>query len=126
MSKIVKKKEQINATVSPWIKMRCLEMTESPDFSSLSDIVSQALSEFIAKYDERKIKEAKKHEEYIPEILISALMQTKGGQDLLESMNKSNKKFFIKEEESESSENTKLRELIKTICDSNERNPSTG
>ena len=46
MTKVVKKKEQINATVSPWIKKQCLELAKTPEFSSISDVVSLALSEF--------------------------------------------------------------------------------
>lgn len=47
----VRNKAQVNATVSPWIKMRCVETANSPEFASLSDVVSQALSEYIGKYD---------------------------------------------------------------------------
>lgn len=105
MAKIVKRKEQINATVSPWLKKRCTEIAQGPDFSSISDIVSQALSEFIAKYDDKKDKETKKHEKKIPEILIHALMQTKNGQEWLESINNSSKKSFIKRKELENCKN---------------------
>lgn len=31
--------------------MRCVEIANSPEFASLSDVVSQALSEYIGKYD---------------------------------------------------------------------------
>jgi two-component system, sensor histidine kinase PdtaS len=119
MSKIVRNKEQINATVTPYLKKRCIEIAEGPDFTSISDIVSQALSEFITKYDERKVKEINKYEENA-QMLIYALMQTKSGQDWLEIMSKSNKM-----EESLNSKNSKLLELIKTICSSNEENSST-
>lgn len=68
--------------------------TQGPDFSSTSDIVFQALSEFIAKYDDMKAKDTKRHEEKIPEILINALMQTRIGQKWLESINKSNQSIF--------------------------------
>jgi two-component system, sensor histidine kinase PdtaS len=54
MDGIRKKKTQINATVSPYIKQRCVEISETADFASLSDVVSVALSEFIGKYDERE------------------------------------------------------------------------
>jgi len=55
---ITKHKAQLNVTVSPWIKKRVEEIANTPDFASLSDVVSQALSEFIARYDERKKEKA--------------------------------------------------------------------
>jgi hypothetical protein len=125
MVKLRKKKEQINATVSPWLKKRCTEIAQDPDFTSVSDIVSQALSEFIARYDERKNKEAKKHEENVSEILICALMQTKNGQDWLESIYESNPKLFSETEESGNSKNYKLLKLFKTRYSSNKENSST-
>jgi hypothetical protein len=51
MPKINKNKLQINATVSPWIKKRCIELANEPEFTSVSDIVTIALIEFFAKYD---------------------------------------------------------------------------
>jgi two-component system, sensor histidine kinase PdtaS len=126
MPKIVKNKEQINATVSPWLKKRCAEIAQGPDFSSVSDIVSQALSEFIAKYDDIKAKEAKKHEGNIPEILIYALMQTKDGNEWLESMYGSDQKSSLKMKETESIKNSNsLQEVIKMICNKNEINSSS-
>jgi two-component system, sensor histidine kinase PdtaS len=125
MPKIPKNKDQISATVSPWIKKQCLEMAQGPDFTSVSDIVSQALSEFIAKYNEKKTKETKKHEENVSEILICALMQTKSGQEWLESVYNSNPKLFCENEESENSKNSKLLEMMKTKFTSRMENPST-
>ena len=125
MPKIAKNKEQINATVSPWLKKQCVEMAQGPDFTSVSDIVSQALSEFIAKYEEKKNKEAKKYEENVPEKIIYALMQTKSGRDLLESINKSNQKRFFETEESGNSEISGLLELSSPTCNSKDENSST-
>jgi hypothetical protein len=51
MPKINKNKLQINATVSPWIKKRCIELANEPEFTSISDIVTIALIEFFEKYD---------------------------------------------------------------------------
>lgn len=90
MAGVVKKKEQINATVSPWIKKRCLELAETPEFSSVSDVVSQALSEFFGKYDYIKAKESKEREDRIPDLL-DALMKTKEGQKWLQSAFKAEK-----------------------------------
>lgn len=125
MAKVVKKKEQINATVSPWLKKRCTEIAQGPDFSSVSDVVSQALSEFIAKYDDIKTKEAKKYEEKITEILIHALMQTKNGQELLESIDKSYKMIPINDEKMGLYKEETLQKLFKTICDQKEEKSST-
>lgn len=83
MVRVIKKKEQINATVSLWIKKRCLELAETPEFSSVSDVVSQALSEFFGKYDYIKAKESKEREDRIPDLL-DALMKTKEGQEWLQ------------------------------------------
>lgn len=85
MAKVVKKKEQINATVSPWIKKQCLELAKTPEFSSISDVVSLALSEFFGKYDYIKTKELKEHETRIPDLL-EVLMKTKEGQEWLKSV----------------------------------------
>lgn len=97
MSKIVKKKEQINATVSPWLKKRCVELANSPEFASMSDLVSQALSEFISKYDnikaeekkkeeeKEKAEEMKKAEESAMDFVLESLSQTKNGQELVKT-----------------------------------------
>jgi|GEM_PF-1928911 len=100
MAAAVKKKEQINATVSPWIKKRCLELADTPEFSSVSDVVSQSLSEFLGKYDYIKAKESKERENRIPDLL-DALMKTKEGKDWLQST------FKTEEEGKESITKTK-------------------
>jgi two-component system, sensor histidine kinase PdtaS len=107
MPKTIKNKDTINATVSPWIKKQCIEMAKGPDFTSVSDIVSQALSEFIAKYEEKKSKENKKPEENVSEMLICALKQTKSGQEWVQSIYKSNPKLFYENEEFENPKNSK-------------------
>lgn len=48
-----KNKASLNSTISPWLKKRVVELSETEDFANISDVVSQALSEFIARYDER-------------------------------------------------------------------------
>lgn len=87
MARFVKKKQQINATVSPWIKKKCLELAETPEFSSVSDVVSLALSEFFGKYDYLKTKESKERETRIMD-LFEILMKTKEGQEWLQSVYK--------------------------------------
>jgi Arc/MetJ-type ribon-helix-helix transcriptional regulator len=57
---IVKNKASLNVTVSPWIKRRVEEISDTPDFASVSDVVSQALSEFLARYDDRKKSQAQR------------------------------------------------------------------
>ncbi len=84
MARFVKRKQQINATVSPWIKKQCLELAGTPEFSSVSDVVSLALSEFFGKYDYIKTKELKERETRIPDLL-EILMKTKEGQEWLQS-----------------------------------------
>lgn len=84
MARFVKRKQQINATVSPWIKKQCLELAGTPEFSSVSDVVSLALSEFFGKYDHIKAKELKEHETRVPDLL-EILMKTKEGQEWLQS-----------------------------------------
>jgi PAS domain S-box-containing protein len=84
MARFVKRKQQINATVSPWIKNQCLELAGTPEFSSVSDVVSLALSEFFGKYDYIKTKELKERETRIPDLL-EILMKTKEGQEWLQS-----------------------------------------
>jgi two-component system, sensor histidine kinase PdtaS len=83
MAKFLKKKQQINATVSPWIKRQCLELAGTSEFSSVSDVVSIALSEFFGKYDYIKTKESKEREARIPDLL-EVLMKTKEGQEWLQ------------------------------------------
>lgn len=87
MAKVIKKKEQINATVSPWIKKQCLDLAKTSEFSSISDVVSLALSEFFGKYEYIKTKELKEHETRIPDLL-EVLMKTKEGQEWLKSVYK--------------------------------------
>lgn len=87
MARFLKKKQQINATVSPWIKKQCLELSRTPEFSSISDVVSIALSEFFGKYDYIKTKESKEHERRIPDLL-EVLMKTREGQEWLQSVYK--------------------------------------
>lgn len=58
-----RKKEAIHATVSPYIKKKADELVAKKDFSSMSDLVNTALTEFIVKYvQEKKITAAKKGE----------------------------------------------------------------
>ncbi len=101
MARFVKKKQQINATVSPWIKKQCVELAGTPEFSSISDVVSIALSEFFGKYDHIKMKESKECERRIPDLL-EVLMKTREGQEWLHSIYKieTKKNFHSKEKDS--------------------------
>jgi two-component system, sensor histidine kinase PdtaS len=84
MARFLKRKQQINATVSPWIKKQCMELAGTLEFSSVPDVVSLALSEFFGKYDYIKTKELKERETRIPDLL-EILMKTKEGQEWLQS-----------------------------------------
>lgn len=100
MSKIVRNKEQITATVTPYLKNRCIEIARGPDFTSISDIVTQALSEFITKYDERKLIEIKEYE--VDDLLkFIYLIRIKHGQDWLELIRKYNVKLLSETKESD-------------------------
>ena len=58
MVKTTRNKEVIGATVSPWVKKEALKIVEeSGDFSSLSDLVSIAITKFITEYKEEKKRE---------------------------------------------------------------------
>jgi Arc/MetJ-type ribon-helix-helix transcriptional regulator len=64
------KKESIHATVSPYIKKQAEELVASGDFSSMSDLVSVALAEFIGHY-----KREQKEKDMGTEELLSALSE---------------------------------------------------
>ncbi|MEZ5334371.1 MAG: hypothetical protein R2741_03580 [Methanolobus sp.] len=72
-----KNKAQLNSTVSPWIKKRIEEMVQTEDFSSISDVVSQALSEFISRYDEIKSRKL----ESSASVVDASYFQTSEGKD---------------------------------------------
>lgn len=46
-----RKKDSINATVSPFLKKRVQELVESGEFSSMSDVVAHALNKFLEEKD---------------------------------------------------------------------------
>lgn len=66
MVEIKYRKEVIHATVSPYIKKKADELVANKEFSSISDLVNTALTEFINRYEiEKKMKkeqEAQKSE----------------------------------------------------------------
>jgi Arc/MetJ-type ribon-helix-helix transcriptional regulator len=80
-----KNKAQLNSTVSPWIKKRIEEMVQTDDFSSISDVVSQALSEFIGRYDEKKSREGESSV-LRPASLDASYFQTLEGKALIKSI----------------------------------------
>ena len=55
MAKVVKKKNKLTPQSSVDQK-QCLELAKTPEFSSISDIVSLALSEFFGKYEYIKLR----------------------------------------------------------------------
>lgn len=58
MATAKRNKETICATVSPYLKKQVEELVASEDFSSMSDLVSIAISEFVGAY-KRQQKEKK-------------------------------------------------------------------
>lgn len=54
MAEIQYRKATINATVSPYIKKKADELVANKEFSSISDLVNTALTEFISKYEAEK------------------------------------------------------------------------
>lgn len=56
MADAKRKKETICATVSPYTKKQVDMLVESGEFSSMSDLVSVAITEFLTKYNAEKQK----------------------------------------------------------------------
>lgn len=50
------KKESIHVTVSPYIKKQAEELVATEEFSSMSDLVSIALAEFIGRYKRERLE----------------------------------------------------------------------
>lgn len=50
-TQIKKKKVTINATVSPYLKRKIDALVETEEFSSVSDLTTTALTEFLYKYE---------------------------------------------------------------------------
>ncbi|AKB33382.1 hypothetical protein MSSIH_2692 [Methanosarcina siciliae HI350] len=85
-SKAVRKKNTICATVSPYLKRKVDELVERGEFSSMSDLVSQSLAEFISRYESKRDEEKGQHD--YTELLLKALLQTEEGKKLLASLTK--------------------------------------
>jgi len=47
-----RKKEQLNVSVSPWIKKKLKELAETKDFASVSDVVNLAIMDFIVRHEQ--------------------------------------------------------------------------
>lgn len=62
---VKRKKNTICATVSPYTKKQVDALVEAGDFSSMSDLVNVALTEFLVKYEVVKKKEVVSTEEPI-------------------------------------------------------------
>ena len=73
------KKESIHATVSPYIKKQAEELVSTGDFSSMSDLVSVALAEFIGRYKREQIEKDMESEELLSTLsekdITSAMMK---------------------------------------------------
>jgi Arc/MetJ-type ribon-helix-helix transcriptional regulator len=54
MSTSVRKKIPLCTTVSPYISKKVNRLVEEQEFSSASDLVSMALSEFLQKFPDKK------------------------------------------------------------------------
>ena len=61
-----RKKNTICATVSPYIKKQVDELVATGDFSSMSDLVSIAISEFIGQYKREQIQEESENQKFPP------------------------------------------------------------
>jgi Arc/MetJ-type ribon-helix-helix transcriptional regulator len=81
-------KDSIHATVSPYLKKQAEALVETEEFSSMSDLVSIALAEFIGKYT-RDQKE-KEHEcegnTPAPSSADASYLQTKEGRAFVKSV----------------------------------------
>ena len=55
----VRNKETICATVSPYLKKQVDILVEAKEFSSRSDLVNIALTEFLTNYESRKRSQAR-------------------------------------------------------------------
>lgn len=63
-------KEKVNITISPYLKEKADELVATEKFSSMSDLVSIALAEFIGKYSREQ-----KEQEMTTEQLLSTLSE---------------------------------------------------
>ncbi|WP_440953871.1 ribbon-helix-helix domain-containing protein [Methanosarcina sp. Mfa9] len=86
------KKEKISATVSPYIKKQVDELVKNKEFSSVSDLVSTALTEFLVKYNQKthpcnqkSVQEMKETPDTLPE-LIRIIMENEEGRKIVEDM----------------------------------------
>lgn len=79
MAKLVRRKVQVNATVSPILAKKLDEGVEAETYSSQSDAVSIALAEHFVR-EEQRVKEKKMAELY------SVLIQHKEGRELLDEV----------------------------------------
>jgi Arc/MetJ-type ribon-helix-helix transcriptional regulator len=62
ISKPIRKKEVIGATVSPWVKSEALKLVETGEFSSLSDLVGVAITKFVTEHNTKKQEHSEKIE----------------------------------------------------------------
>lgn len=70
---------------------RSKEMVDSGDFASISDFVSTALTDFLARLDEKKMSEEDRSKLKFRELL-EAFSRTDEGYEILESLYKYGKK----------------------------------
>ncbi len=55
--KIRTKKDTISVSIPPYLKAKLKELVDSGEFSSVSELITIAISEFIGKYESRKAEQ---------------------------------------------------------------------
>jgi Arc/MetJ-type ribon-helix-helix transcriptional regulator len=85
---IKQKKDSIHATVSPYIKKQAEALVETEEFSSMSDLVSIALAEFIGKYtrDQKEKEQECEGNVSAPSSSDASYLQSKEGKALIKSV----------------------------------------
>jgi Arc/MetJ-type ribon-helix-helix transcriptional regulator len=81
-------KEKINITISPYLKKQADALVDSDEFSSMSDLVSIALAEFIGKYtrDQKEKEQECEGNVSAPSSSDASYLQSKEGKALIKSV----------------------------------------
>ncbi|ADI73568.1 hypothetical protein Metev_0662 [Methanohalobium evestigatum Z-7303] len=103
-----RKKNTICATVSPYVKKRVDDLVNSNDFSSMSDLVSQALSEFIANYEKKDkeditdiVRDIIENDPEINKVIMGKLKKQMFPDESSDETSKSNSKVKVPEKHSQ-------------------------
>jgi Arc/MetJ-type ribon-helix-helix transcriptional regulator len=91
-----KKKENVTITLSPYLKKQLDQMVESGDFSSMSDLATMALTEFIGKYNQEQKASSKTSAPISIDIIKTGISLVEAGEY------EEAKKYFAKAKELES------------------------